>query len=76
MDHISIKDLLVQQPIGTTATLKGWVRNFRSKRFIALSDGSTLSTIQVVVNFENTPEEVLKKITVGACIKAVGDVVS
>ncbi|WP_417590852.1 asparagine--tRNA ligase [Owenweeksia hongkongensis] len=76
MDHISIKELLSKKPIGTTATVKGWVRNFRSNRFIALSDGSTIKTLQAVVNFENTPEEVLKKITVGACIKVTGDVVS
>lgn len=76
MDHISIKELLTKKPVGTTATVKGWVRNFRSNRFIALSDGSALKTLQVVVNFENTPEEVLKKITVGASIKVVGDVVS
>ncbi len=76
MDHISIKELLTKKPIGTTTTVKGWVRSFRSNRFIALSDGSTLKTLQVVVDFENTPEDVLKKITVGACIKAVGDVVS
>ncbi|WP_417609614.1 asparagine--tRNA ligase [Owenweeksia hongkongensis] len=76
MDHISIKELLSKKPIGTTATVKGWVRNFRSNRFIALSDGSTIKTLQTVVNFENTPEEVLKKITVGACIKVIGDVVS
>ncbi|WP_417600832.1 asparagine--tRNA ligase [Owenweeksia hongkongensis] len=76
MDHISIKELLSKKPIGTTATVKAWVRNFRSNRFIALSDGSTIKTLQAVVNFENTPEEVLKKITVGACIKVTGDVVS
>lgn len=76
MDHISIKELLAKKPIGTTATVKGWVRNFRSNRFIAISDGSTLKTLQAVVNFENTPEEILKKITVGACVKVVGDVVS
>ncbi len=75
MNHISIKDLLDKKPIGTTIIVKGWVRNFRSNRFIALSDGSTIKTLQVVVDFENTPEDVLKKITVGACIMAKGDIV-
>lgn len=76
MNHTPIKELLDRKPIGTTAIVKGWVRTFRSNRFIALSDGSTIKTLQVVVNFEDLPEEVLKKITVGACIQAKGDVVS
>ncbi len=76
MNHTPIKDLLDKKPIGTTNIVKGWVRTFRSNRFIALSDGSTIKTLQVVVNFEDLPEEVLRKITVGACIEARGDVVS
>lgn len=76
MDHISIKDLLERKPVGTTAVVKGWVRTFRSKRFIALSDGTTIKTLQVVVDFENLDEDTLKKISVGACIRAKGDVVN
>ncbi len=52
--------------------VKGWVRSFRSNRFIALNDGSTINNIQCVIDFENTPEETLKRITVGAAIKVVG----
>lgn len=75
MNSSSIKTLLDQKPIGTVITLKGWVRSFRSNRFIALSDGSTIKTIQVVVDFEKMPEELLKRITVGACIMVSGDVI-
>ena len=52
-------------------TLKGWVRTFRSNRFIALNDGSTINNIQCVIDFENTDETTLKRITTGAalCIK-------
>ena len=56
-------------------TLQGWVRTFRSNRFIALNDGSTIHNLQVVVDFENTPEETLKRITTGAAIKVRGQVV-
>ena len=56
-------------------TLQGWVRTFRSNRFIALNDGSTIHNLQVVVDFENTPEETLKRITTGAAIKVKGQVV-
>ena len=56
-------------------TFQGWVRTFRSNRFIALNDGSTIHNLQVVVDFENTPEETLKRITTGAAIKVKGQVV-
>lgn len=70
-----IKDLLQKKTKAEEVTLKGWVRTFRSNRFIALNDGSTLANLQVVVNFENTPEETLKRITTGAAIEVKGKVV-
>ena len=53
--------------------VNGWVRSFRSNRFIALNDGSTINNLQCVIDFENTDEEIIKRITVGAaiCIKGV-----
>ena len=54
----------------------GWVRTFRSNRFIALNDGSTINNMQVVVNFENYDEALLKRITTGACIKVAGTLVA
>lgn len=73
---LSIKDILQQKPIGTTQEVKGWVRTFRSNRFIALSDGSTIKTLQLVVDFEKFDEALLKKVATGAAIKAKGDLVS
>lgn len=70
-----IKDILQQQPIGSTLSIQGWVRTFRSNRFIALSDGSTIKTLQAVVDFENFDEAELKRITTGAAIKVNGDLV-
>ena len=70
-----IKDLLQEKTKAKEVTLKGWVRTFRSNRFIALNDGSTLANLQVVVDFENTPEETLKRITTGAAIEVKGKVV-
>lgn len=55
--------------------VQGWVRSFRSNRFIALNDGSTLNNIQVVVDFENFNQEILKKITTASAIKVNGEVV-
>ncbi|AEK22282.1 Asparagine--tRNA ligase [Capnocytophaga canimorsus Cc5] len=73
--HISINQVIKDSPIGQKITLKGWVRTFRSNRFIALNDGSTIENVQVVVDFENTPEELLKRITTGAAIEVKGSVV-
>ena len=71
-----IKQLLQEgKTIEGEVTLQGWVRTFRSTRFIALNDGSTIHNLQVVVDFENTPEETLKRITTGAAIEVKGQVV-
>ena len=72
---MSIKELLQEKTNIGEVTLRGWVRTFRSNRFIALNDGSTLSNLQVVVDFEHTPEETLKRITTGAAIEVKGKVV-
>lgn len=53
----------------------GWVRSFRSNRFIALNDGSCLGNLQVVVDFEQFDEALLKRVTVGAAIAATGTLV-
>ena len=71
-----IKQLLQEgKTIEGEVTLQGWVCTFRSNRFIALNDGSTIHNLQVVVDFENTPEETLKRITTGAAIEVKGQVV-
>ena len=73
---MSIKELFLKgKNIEGEITLRGWVRTFRSNRFIALNDGSTIENIQVVVDFENTEEDILKRITTGAAIEVQGKVV-
>jgi asparaginyl-tRNA synthetase len=67
-----IKQILNGQPDNRTVTVKGWVRTFRNSQFIALNDGSTNNNLQVVVDFANTDESVLKRITTGAAISAEG----
>lgn len=61
MRRIEIEKVLQQQPIDEEITVMGWVRAFRSNRFIALYDGSSFNTLQVVVDFEQQPEALLKK---------------
>lgn len=73
--YLNIKNLLGKNDLSQEVTLKGWVRTFRSNRFIALNDGSTLENIQVVVDFEKIDEQLLKRITTGAAIAVKGTVV-
>ena len=72
MKHTKIKALLESSATITEVNAKGWVRTFRNNQFIALNDGSTINNIQCVVDFENTPEETLKRITTGAAISVTG----
>lgn len=72
MARLRIKDILTTAPTEQTITVKGWVRTFRNNSFIALNDGSTNNNLQVVVDFTNTPEETLKRITTGAAVSATG----
>lgn len=67
-----IKELLRDKPVGKEVVVQGWVRTFRNNQFAAVSDGSCMRTMQVVVDQENTDPAVLKKITTGAAILAKG----
>ena len=72
-----IKDLLKMQP-GIEVTAKGWVRTKRGNKnvgFIALNDGSTINNIQVVCDMASFDDEMMKRITTGACLCVTGDLV-
>ncbi|HPH84705.1 MAG TPA: asparagine--tRNA ligase [Ferruginibacter sp.] len=73
--RIKIKELLQSDESGYQATVMGWVRTFRNNQFIALNDGSTNNNLQVVANLGLLDEATMKRITTGACIKAVGEVI-
>lgn len=70
-----IKDLLQTTEFNREVTVMGWVRTFRNNQFIALNDGSCMGNIQIVVDFNETPDDILKRITTGAAIAVTGTVV-
>ncbi len=72
MTHQRIADALISDKLLQEITVKGWVRSFRSNRFIALNDGSTIKTIQCVVDFSTMDEALLKRVTVGAALSITG----
>ena len=72
-----IKDLLQSEP-GKTVRAKGWVRTKRGNKqvkFIALNDGSTINNIQIVADTTLFDEETLKRITTGASLNVLGELV-
>src|SRR5690606_15985313 len=72
MNTYSIKQLLTGANVLEEVVVNGWVRTFRSNRFIALNDGSTINNIQCVVDFGKFDENLLKQITTGAAIQVSG----
>lgn len=75
MKSSSVKELLSTTPKQQEVVVNGWVKTFRSNRFIALNDGSTINNIQCVVDFENFEEDVLKQVNTGAALKISGTLV-
>ena len=71
----TIQELFSGTHLHQKVSLQGWVRTFRANRFIALNDGSTLNNLQCVVDFEQTDENLLKRITTGAAIHIEGTLV-
>lgn len=75
MKRVKIAEILSQPEIGKEILVKGWVRAFRSNRFIQINDGSTINTLQAVVDFENFDEAILKKITTAAAVGLKGTLI-
>jgi asparaginyl-tRNA synthetase len=75
MKREKIVDILQEEKSGRTVLVKGWVRAFRSNRFIQMNDGSTIKNLQCVVDFENFDDEILKRINTGAALAITGSLV-
>ena len=75
MKRQRIKQLLDHPETGKQVLVKGWVRAFRSNRFIQLNDGSTINNIQAVVDYEALDEKILNQVSTGAAISVLGTLV-
>lgn len=74
-----VLDVLQSGEIGADTLVKGWVRTKRQNKnvaFIALNDGSTINNLQLVADPSTLSEELLKKVTTGACVSARGELVA
>ena len=72
-----IRDIL-DKPIGEKVTAHGWVKTkteFPAHYFVKLNDGSCFDELQLVVKKGSVSDDVLAKITTGACLVASGTIV-
>lgn len=78
ISHQYIKQLLQSTEYNKEVTVKGWVRSKRGNKnvaFIALNDGSTIHNIQAVADPNTFGDELMKRITTGACLRIAGTLV-
>ena len=60
---------------GSEVDVKGWVRTRRGNKnvqFVALNDGSTINSLQIVFDLSRFSEESLKTVTTGSSIHVQG----
>ena len=69
---MDIAEILKGKKLNEKVTVCGWVRTFRANRFISLNDGSCLSNIQCVVDYENISKDILSEINTGCSLKIIG----
>ena len=75
---MQVSEVIAQSPVGKEVCVKGWVRTRRGNKnvaFIALNDGSTFHSLQLVADLASIDEEVIRRVSTGACISAIGKVV-
>src|SRR6478609_8607987 len=72
-----IRDLLHSEG-GRPAVAHGWVKTRRDSKglhFVQINDGSCFADLQVVIEADAIPEETLRHVTTGACVRVEGDLV-
>jgi asparaginyl-tRNA synthetase len=78
MKRIRISQILAghEALLDQEITVKGWVRAFRSNRFVQLNDGSCMANLQAVIDFEQWDEALLKRITTAAALSLSGKLIA
>ena len=75
LNYIDIKNIFKSKSLGGKVSINGWVRTFRSNRFINLNDGSCMEDLQCVIDFEKFDKKILSEINTGCSINIVGEIV-
>ncbi len=77
-DRKRVKEILTKNEEMKEIIVLGWVRTKRESKnvaFIELNDGSTLNNLQIVIDGNDIANFPLNKISTGASIKVVGNVI-
>jgi asparaginyl-tRNA synthetase len=73
-----LRDVLEKTP-GTAVSVHGWVKTRRDSKgvhFLKLNDGSTFLDLQVVIEAGSVPDETLRDVATGACVRVEGELVA
>src|SRR5690242_21846854 len=73
--HFSSVKQAFNLPVGSAIVLRGWVRSRRDSKgvtFIELNDGSRFKSMQLVVEAGAIGEDMLRQVTTGSSIEAIG----
>jgi len=75
LNHTEIKNILKNKDIGKDVYVCGWVKTFRSNRFININDGSCIEDLQCVIELDSFDKKTLSQITTGASLNLKGEIV-
>lgn len=80
MKRTKIKTIFQESAVDASVLVKGWVRTRRESKnfsFLELNDGSTIKNLQIVVDASMPDyENLIRKISTGACIGVNGKLVA
>ena len=75
LNHSEIKNILKNKNIGKEVSVCGWVKTFRSNRFININDGSCIEDLQCVIELDSFDKKTLSQITTGSSLNVKGEIV-
>ena len=75
LNHSEIKNILNNKDIGKEVSVCGWVKTFRSNRFININDGSCVEDLQCVIELDSLDKKTLSQINTGASLNLKGEIV-
>ena len=75
LNHTEIKNILKNKDIGKDVYVCGWVKTFRSNRFININDGSCIEDLQCVIELDSFDKKTLSQINTGASLNLKGEIV-
>ena len=75
LNHTEIKNILKNKDLGKEVSVCGWVKTFRSNRFININDGSCIEDLQCVIELDSFDKKTLSQITTGSSLNLKGKIV-